>query len=183
MKEFYQKILEKELKGLPENFIVAISTKNENHFDVNKSLVKYLTGKGNTGVYVTANIPYLSLFKELQKEKINTKKMHFIDMIKDTGCGKKNCICLQGPTDLTNLSIAISKFTEENPEKKFLLLDSFSTLLIYNNLTDLVKFTHSLLTKLRLTGTIGVIVSLEDDLNKKIAGTITQFCDKLIRVE
>ena len=55
-------------------------------------------------------------------------------------------------------------------------------MLIHNNHSVFARFIHSILTKMRINGVGGVLVSLQDYSNKEIRSDIAQLCDKVIKI-
>ena len=68
------------------------------------------------------------------------------------------------------------------PGKKFLFLDSLSTLLIYNAPGSLAKFTHFLMTRVKLLGLNGVFMVVEKEIDEKLLSEIVHFSDRVIRL-
>ncbi len=113
------------------------------------------------------------------------KKLFFVDAISgvigEKRAETKNCVVLRSPSSLTELGIVISKVCDSK-KSKFVMMDSLSTILVYNSQKTTVRFVHYVVTQLRKCGWPGVIFSLEKDMEGQILESITQFCDKTIRV-
>jgi len=178
--------LEAELKQLPEDFIVAVISSPATYAMVNMVIINYLTKKRKmSGVYITMNKPYKSIVKSLERVGIDTKKLFFVDAISGIVGEKKpvakNCVVLESPAALTELGIVISKTCQaKNP--RFLMMDSLSTVLIYNNQKTTVKFVHFVATQLRKCSWPGIIFSMEKDVEGLVLDSVTQICDKIIRI-
>jgi len=181
-----KKTIETELKDMPDDFIVAVVSAPENYAAVNLALAGYLTKKRKmSGVYITMNKPYKNMVATLEKEGVDTKKIFFIDAISGIIGDKKsangNCVMLPSPGSLTEMGIVISKVCDKkNP--RFMIMDSLSTLLLYNNQRATLKFVHYVTTQLRKCAWPGIIFSLEKDIEEKILTSMTQFCDKVIKI-
>ena len=63
--------------------------------------------------------------------------------------------------------------------EKILLLDSLSTLFIYNNEDVVGKFSNFIINKMRTNNVSSVFFVLESDMNKKIMKTIESFVDEV----
>ncbi|MBW2984332.1 hypothetical protein KY361_04410 [Candidatus Woesearchaeota archaeon] len=181
-----KKKVEKELESLQENFIIAVISSSESYSALNTAIVDYMVNKKKMpGVYVTMNKPYETVINNLKKCGIDTKKIFFVDAISNVIGNKKliseNCIILDSPSALTELGIVISK-AFGSKKIKFLLMDSLSTMLVYNKVDTTVKFIHYLITQLRKYKLSGIILSLEKDMESKTIDSITQFCDKVIKI-
>jgi KaiC/GvpD/RAD55 family RecA-like ATPase len=178
------------LTVLPPNWIVLFLVNSNKYNLFNYELLEFLVnGLKLPGIYVTVNKPYSSLKQALDRMQINSDYLLFIDAIsRAVGEGKekvKNCIFIENPTQLIDIGIAlteaIAKLKKEN-KKPFVFLDSLSTLLLYNSPETVGKFSHFTVTRMRLWGVLGIVMSLEDDVKADVVKTIKQFCDEVIIV-
>ena len=185
-KESIEKLIEKELKDLPEDFIVAVITDSGKRLAVNIAIIKYLTGKKKMpGVYISMNKPYKVIVKQLKRNGIDTKKLFFVDTISGfkgpDRPGNENFVALQSPSSLTELGMIISKACHSK-KPKFIMMDSLSIMLMYNSKETTLRFIHYVTTQLRKKAWPGVIFSLGKDMKGDTLESITQFCDKVIRL-
>jgi archaellum biogenesis ATPase FlaH len=65
--------------------------------------------------------------------------------------------------------------------KKFLFLDSLSSLLIYNGEDSVKEFTHSIINKIRLDNIAGVILSIDKKGAEDLLKTLAPMCDREVR--
>jgi hypothetical protein len=183
MEDIKSKIIEK-FKNLPDHPILLATSTTTGFSDLNIALMDYLINeKKMTGVYVTVGKPYKAMEESLKKNNIDPKKLFFIDAISGTigeNPSSDNCRAVQNPSALTDISICVSETCNEK-KPGFLIFDSLSTMIIYNNEAASVRFIHFLITNLRKLGVGGVIFSLEKDLEKKTLDNIAMFCDKVIK--
>ena len=178
-------IIEKELEGL-EDFVVAVISSAENYYSANIAILDYLVNKRKmNGIYITMNKPYFSLVNVLKKNNIDANNLFFIDAISGV-VGQEseldNCIVLRSPVALGELGISVLNLCETG-DAKFLLLDSLSTMVIYNNVLESVKFSHYIITNLRKYHLAGVIMSLEADTKFSFIKDISMFVDKVISLK
>ncbi|MBN1941585.1 MAG: hypothetical protein JW772_05380 [Candidatus Diapherotrites archaeon] len=179
--------VDKEFSVLQNGFIAAIVSPPEKYFNVNMAITKYFSNKRKmAGVYITMNKPYNTISRALEDNKIDTKKIFFVDAISGViGVEKsenENCVTLRSPSALTELGIVISKVCSAK-HPRFLMMDSLSTMLVYNNQHSTIKFIHYVTTQLRKCSWPGIIFSLEKDMQGNLFDSITQFCDKVIRMQ
>lgn len=177
--------IEKELKNLPDNFVVGLVVNSDKYENVKMDILKYLTNKKRqSGSYVAINKPYQATVDDLKQNKVNTDKLYFIDCITKKFGGKgqntKNCVFIDSPGDLTEISLELHQ-SMQNQERKFLFVDSLSTLAVYNNPEMILKFIHYLTGKIRIWGLSGVLIALNEETDKKIIAELAQFCDKIIK--
>lgn len=94
---------------------------------------------------------------------------------------------LSGPSNLTELSITLSKLLSSDRLKgkeaqTILFLDSVSTFLIYNDANTVAKFLHSITGRVRTHNIRGVFFSLHDDIARGAIASTVQFHDKVIQI-
>ncbi len=181
--------LSEQFKGLPQPFVVLFIADPKEYVAQNLSLLKnFVNVKKMNGIYITVNRPYNSLVSLLKSEGIDPTKMFFIDLItktpNDAPQRKENCIFMGTATNLTDLSLAISQAVSANEKsKKFIYLDSLSTMLIYNEAGSLSRFSHFLTSRLREWNVDGVFISLDSASDRVLTDKLSQFCDKIVHAE
>src|SRR4030042_4098755 len=84
-----------------------------------------------TGIYISLNKTQKSIEESLTKNKINTKKILFIDCV--TSKKTRDDVLHIAPDRLDLLDSAVGAFIKDIKGKKFLVTDALPTLLIYNN--------------------------------------------------
>ena len=142
--------------------------------------------KGRYGVYLTVNKPYATLVGQFGKAKIRTDGMFFIDavtkMVGGVSKPSENFLTIDSPQFLTEMSIAISQAMAALPDgEKYFVLDSVSSLLIYNNAGTVARFLHFLTGKLREWGARGVLFAVDTEV-KELLPYISQFVDDTVHI-
>ncbi|MEW6295679.1 MAG: ATPase domain-containing protein [Candidatus Diapherotrites archaeon] len=182
--------LRHEFKGLPLKWIALIEVPGEKFFDVSMAALQVLVNEQDyRGVYITLNRPYSNMAQMISDNDINSEKLYFID-----GVSKQNLrpnelkrdekvIYIESIKSLTDLSIALTQVIPKiEAEKKFLFLDSISTLLIFNSPEVIGRFSHALTAKMRALGVSGAIVSIPSDTEPAIRQMLSALCDKVIKI-
>lgn len=125
-------------------------------------LKELINKKGFFCIYLTFNLPFEILLKQFKKAGINTKKMYFFDTITRLSHdvdADKQCSYLHSPKQLEYLFPLIKYKLEILEGKKFfLILDSLTNILHYNDHEQTMKFVHSLANKLRLSNIGGRLI-------------------------
>lgn len=175
-------------KDLEQNRLVVVIAKSDKLQKITLGILKYFVNKKKAScVYVTVAKPYKAIINILTANKINTKEIMFIDCITALSLGGDmqragNCIFCK-PESLTNLSIALVNalkgLSQEN--ERILVLDTLSTLMLYNQAKSISQFMHLLTFNLREMGVRSIVFTLEEDSDKAMISQITQFCDKVIK--
>jgi KaiC/GvpD/RAD55 family RecA-like ATPase len=147
-------------------------------------VVKYFAAKSPQGVYVTLNKPFSALTKTFEKAGISSDSLFFVDGITNVPAAEESAdhACLGSGIDLSNLCIGISRVIGKFQEEKFLLLDSLSTLLIYNDSKAVSKFAHLLTEKMRRWNTAGSLLTVEMNAEKDVVSQLAPFCDKVVKL-
>lgn len=191
--------LEEFIEKLPTNKIVLFLVDPRKYMKRNLGILKCLVNQNKfSGIYVTINRPFDTLTKVMKEEGIDIEKIFFIDCItkmvpasehfslssKSKLEKTRNCIFIPSPSRLTEIGLALSEALAgvENPQNKFLYLDSLSTLLIYNDIDTIVKFVHFLTTRIRLFGIVGIIMCVEKRMDERLFNILSEICDIIVEV-
>ena len=184
MSEVKDKI-EKEFESLGDNFVLLLDANAKNYFEaVMEVLALMLKGK-KRGVYVTASRPYRFISKEMQKRGVDTSNMLFLDCISAMAgeCSDEICTYVENPAALEEISMHMSYLLGKiDSDEKFLIIDSISTLLIYNSINSVKEFSMFLINKLRLDNVNGVLVIIEKEAPEDLKQILIAMCDKAIIV-
>ncbi len=179
--------LHAKLKNLKQ-YIALATVPAAAYQRTNIEFVKHFTEEEEIpGVYVTLNKPYETIERILKKEKVDTRMVIFIDAVTKTAGGElkktKNCLYIGNPERLSDISIAMDQAVRAIPvNEKFVLFDSLSTLLLYNNSETVAQFVHFLAGKMRVWKIKGIIISLEKGADKELIEKLTQVCDIVLEL-
>lgn len=151
--------------------------------------IEQLTGEGKQGVIISVSEPQKLLKKALEKQGVDTSQHLFIDCATASATGKpggeENCFYLNKCSDLTGMGIAVTKALSgvEDKENMFLILDSVSTMLIYNESTVIIRFLHMLINKIQLNEATGILFSAKNAVDPIVSSQITAFSDAVYHLE
>jgi len=157
------------LEALDEEGVLIILAMPSSYQEVNLKVLDFLVNKkGHKCVYLSLNKPYNKIISLLKKKKINPDNFFFIDSIHESVYGTEpeidNVLCVSSPHGLTEMSISLNKAMNSfEGEKKFIFLDSISTLLVYNDALSVTKFAHFLVGRTIASGMKGVLMSSNRD--------------------
>jgi hypothetical protein len=149
------------------------------------ALLTYFSQKKMPGVYVSVNKPYADIVKTLAQPAPNTQ---FVDAITSlTGRGTEDnqvVTFIDSPLALVELNLAISdRLKNMVSNQKFLILDSVSTLLVYNSSQSVEKFCHTVIAKNRNENVVGLFLMIESEDHRAVVETLAQFVDNVITVK
>lgn len=132
--------------------------------------------------YVTLNKTYISIKENLEKRKVTTKNIIFIDAIsktiKKTPKQTDTCYFVSSPGSLTELSLSISKFLKHNFE--YLIFDSLSSLLVYQSKAPISRFVSSIVNKIKEGKTKAVFYALGEKNQSPFIKETSMFVDKVV---
>jgi hypothetical protein len=174
-----------ELKDLPEDSIVLIETCADNVFQVALAAVKILTEKNDSGMVISASRPYANLLTNYKRNNIDTKKVFILDLLSknhNADIVAENVMFMKNASSLTDISLSINDYLKKIEGKRFLFIDSINTMLIHNESMVFARFLHSILTRMRINGVGGLLISLTDKTNREVRAEIAQLCDKVIKI-
>lgn len=184
-----QEQLRRELEGDRGNSVLVVSFKPEDRANVVSSVLKTLISDKTWGVvYVSISNPYEQLVKDFDSFGIDTKRMAFIDCISFAMMGsipkkKENVFFVENPSSLEEVGMYVDRLLPKISGPKVILLDSLSSLLIYNDPKSAKEFTHLIISKMRLAKVGGIILSMEkNEAVEDLVRTILPMCDREIRL-
>ncbi len=178
-------LVTKTFELLPKGFCIILVENMSNYNTINTRVAKYFVDKGMHGIYVTVNKNIDELVNALEQEKVNIEGIQFIDtvtkMASDNEREGPNFYYLDSPKDMLGLSVTVEKaMAAVKSKEKFLILDSLTTLLVYNKEGSVDKFVHSLASKVKAWNANGVFI-LMDTADKQTISTLAQFCDEVVK--
>jgi hypothetical protein len=163
-----------------ENKIVIFVVSNKKYVNQLNEITSAVTKTNKNILYVTLNKSYKVLAESFEKKGIDTKKITFIDSVSGGVQKPKDykVYFVSSPKALTELSITINETMKQNID--IMVLDSLSTLLVYEDPLTVVKFVHSIVSKIRDVNKKCVMTSLSEDAGKSILKDLSMFVDKVI---
>jgi KaiC/GvpD/RAD55 family RecA-like ATPase len=172
-----------------KGWIILMQIPIEQSMEVNIESIRVLQGLGYEGIYITLSKDYKEISALLQKEGIDMSKMVFIDGISQMYGTEKiespSVTYVQGPLSIDAISEAVEEsIGSMKSEKKFVLLDSITTVLLYNSLQRTVQFSRFLTEVLRRLHVTGVVVSVSKGFaNEKLLKELSEASDEVINLQ
>ena len=153
--------------------------------DYNKEIVNILKKLPNKNiVYVTLNKTQDSLVELFKKNRIKTDNIVFVDAIsktiKNVPDQSKGVYYVSSPGALTELSLAVSKFIRHDFD--YLIFDSLTNLLVYENKEPVAKFVASLVNKIKESRMRAVFYALSVKEQEALIKESGMFVDKVIEI-
>jgi hypothetical protein len=169
------------------NQSIGILLPGTNYSDLIQALFEYIQDRPEDAwVYVTVTKPYETLVREFEFLS-DAKNIKFIDCIsRAAGITKpsSNCIYIESPTMLEKLGLDIMNVFKEVDEdtKKYLILDSLSNLIIYNDADIVTEFFYHIVNRTRAKGIHTISLAIEEEGLEKQLNRLIYLNDKILKV-
>lgn len=160
----------------------------EKYSDKIIKIVGVIAEKSPKLCYVTVNKTAKALVQTFRANKIDVNNFWFIDCISRASfrenLAKKEeqksslILFVDSPKDLADLNINV--LGAINNGVKHIFIDALSTFVIYNNKYDVIKFAHSLMSKIREAGGTGYFVVLRNDVSDLMLDDLSMLVDESI---
>lgn len=141
-------------------------------------LCRHFSSKG-IGMILSSN-PAELVLKRLENSNIGCSNIFLIDCISKKSRKSEHVVYTQNPGALTELSTAISQMLKSK-KISIVIIDSISSLLIYNHDITLVRFLQELVGKVRNTNKKLVLAILAKD-NKGSLASVPLFVDAVVKL-
>jgi len=142
---------------------------------INETLSSF---QDTTPIYVSLNKSQKSTEEILRKAGIKTKKIFFIDCTKGDKEDRETLHI--HPRNLESLKYAIKVFIKKIKEKKSILIDSLSTLLIYNSEKEVAAFTKEI-TEYASDKNVEIIALSPKTEGEELLNKVFNFFSKVIK--
>lgn len=169
------------------NQSIGILLPGNNYSDLLQALFEYIQDRTEDAwVYVTVTKPYETLVKEYEYLS-DAKNIKFIDCIsRAAGISKPSphCIYIESPSMLEKLGIDIMNVFKEVDEstKKYLILDSLSNLIIYNDADIVTEFFYHIVNRTRVKNIHTISLAIEEEGLEKQLNRLIYLNDKILKV-
>ena len=184
------------IDGLKERISNAVSTNqsigiiipSNNYSDLICSLFEYIDTKPNSiWVYLTITKPFETIYEEYL-DLIKNKNIIFIDCISHAaGITKEitNCKYIESPSQLETILLEIMNSYKNinNKQNKYLIIDSLSSLVIYNDIPLVTEFFTHLINRTRLSNITTISLTLEEEIDDDIRKILYLKSNKIIKLK
>ena len=150
--------------------------------EVAQALVRHY----DAGVFVTANRPHHALRESLGRVGVDVGKITFVDCVSSmTGIApptEPGVVHVESPTMLEKITMRADLVLRRAQGRRFLLLDSLSTLSVYNGTSTVAELVHNLVTRLRMAGIGAAFLLVDKQAGDDLLDTVQPLCDQVIRL-
>ncbi|HIH09856.1 MAG TPA: hypothetical protein HA254_04255 [Candidatus Diapherotrites archaeon] len=176
----------KALEDLTEPFTILVLIDAKDYAAAKRKILERY-GRDDEIIYITLNAGFPKIKHDFEREKRDYANIRFLDMV-SVEAGERvvddpNAVYISSPSDLTDCMVNTERLLAAKEGKKVLvILDSISTMLIYNNPSVVEKFTHTLLGKINAANASAIVFSSDYEERDAITSTIGQFFDRTVKV-
>lgn len=177
---------ERVSKAVAFNQSVGVVLPSSNYSDLIQAFFEYIRSRPEDAwVYVTITKPYENIVKQFG-ELAESKNIRFVDCIsRAAGISKTdpNCVYVESPSMLEKLGLEIINIFKTVDEKtnKYLILDSLSTLMIYNDQEIVTEFFYHLANRTRSRNIHIISLAIEEEGMEKF-NRLLYLNDKILKV-
>lgn len=175
------------LQEIVENRFLLILMEEEEYLIKLEGIIKSAERTKTKICYVCLSKPYVDVLEDLRKRNLDISQFFFIDTL--SSHYKKpekadNCVFVSNPSDLEDIKKAIKKIVEKKG-CSVVLFDTISTLLIYQETSSIVRFTHNLISEREHEKTKKLFIVLKEEgipseENQRLVKDLGMFADKTI---
>lgn len=179
-------LLKEKLNKLGAGWVSLLQVPIKFSSTLNIETMKILQSLGYKGIYITIVKDYISLSQSFKDAGIDESRLFFIDAISKMYGVKaiedKHVQYVEGPLAIEEITKGVAKLNQEiGGEKKFVFLDSITTLLLYNSFEKSIAFSEFLFKGFKSDGLIGIVVSLADaKCSEKVIEELQSISDEII---
>ncbi|MFH1565493.1 MAG: ATPase domain-containing protein [bacterium] len=182
------KLLKDHFSRLNHGWVSLMQLPMEKAMDVNIESIKIFQELGYEGIYITLSKDYVELTKIFREKGIDMGRLAFVDGVSQMyGIGavdSPNVKYISGPVSLDGIVAAITDIIPVmKGKKRFVFLDSITTVLLYNSLERTLKFSEFLTTSLKRLEVTGVMVSVSKGFaNDKLIKELAKMSNEVIKL-
>ena len=178
-------IVRNEFDKLKDHGKLLISVSCRHVLKTNIVLLQFLLNeKKLNGLYICVDIPQVHVERLLQKYKINSKGLKYIDAITGLSTLDKefhnNIIYIDNPFNVKTINEAILRIQTDGV-KRFIILDNMATLQFYS--TEISKFFKGFINSVDKFNMDYLMLAVDKNRHKDTYDIIRPFCDNELEIK
>ncbi len=130
--------------------------------------------------YISLNKPVKAMLATFQGEGLNIERFHIIDAVTKMAIASpkpvENTTYVSSPAALGEIYSAFSQLLDQE-DFGAVILDSISTILVYEQPGVALKFLHMLITKASVKGCHGAFICLKEDMDAQLLRELNMLVD------
>jgi len=180
-------LMERISSAIAENQSIGILLPGSNYQELIQALFERIKSKPDEAwIYVSVTKPFLNISNQLPFIT-EIKNIRFIDCIsRAAGISKvtKNVIFIESPTMLEKIGLEIMNiFKEVDPKiKKYLVIDSLTNLIIYNDPEIVTEFFNHIINRTRARNINTISLAIEEEGMESYLNRLIFLNDKILKI-
>jgi len=182
-------LLKEKYTRLGQGWITLMQLPIDKAMKVNIEAIKVLQSLGYEGIFITLSKDYMELSKIFREKGIDMGKLHFIDGISQMygveEVDSPSVTYVAGPISIDAITTSITEtISKMGSDRKFVFLDSITTVLLYNSLDRTLRFSQFLTKSLKEMRTAGIVVSVSKGFaNDNLIKELTKISNEVINIQ
>jgi KaiC/GvpD/RAD55 family RecA-like ATPase len=178
---------ERVSKAVAFNQSVGVILPSSNYSDLIQAFFEYIRSRPEDAwVYVTITKPYENIVKQFG-ELAESKNIRFVDCIsRAAGISKTdpNCVYVESPSMLEKLGLEIMNIFKEvdSKTKKYLVIDSLTNLIIYNDPEIVTEFFYHIINRTRANNINVISLAIEEEGMECYLNRLVYLNDKILKI-
>jgi KaiC/GvpD/RAD55 family RecA-like ATPase len=171
---------EEILKEFKSSFSMLLILKPESYKPIKNFILNSTNTKWEKAIFVSVNATAEKILEEMDKK--SQKKFFVIDMFSGKSSANENYAKLDSATQLAEcLDIIESNLSKRNEKQNAaIIIDSISSLLLYNNPEAVKKFLHLMISKSQSLKVSVILLGIEEKDYEGFYKIVSQFVDSTI---
>jgi hypothetical protein len=177
-----------EWSGIKGGYVILAEHPANTYFVELAGGLKNMLNRGYEGVYINSQRPFNNLTSMLKRYRVSTKKLVFVDITTSLEKGKysenQRTISIAPSIGFEHLSLAVQEsMLKLKSKKKFVFLDSVTTLQLYESISDsvLYRFYEFLMRIARKNQGLLILNISEGMADKPVMRDLSYFIDMRIQ--
>jgi len=177
---------ERIVNAMGMNHAVGVVLPSNNYTDLLQAMFDFMAEKKEVSwIYVTSTSPFDSLKEQFFSDDIQSS-VFFIDCISRAAgiqSDSSQCLFLESPSELERLILEIINAvkTKQNQET-YVVLDSLSSLVLYNDVFLVSEFFTHLMNNARIANAHTISLCIEEEMDDALNKVLYLKNDKIIKV-
>ncbi len=183
-------VLKKKYSRGIANRVALVDLPMQYQMDMITQLLKLLTTEqAREGVYISTLKVYNELIKMLEEADVDMSRVHIVDAISRMyglePTENKMCVFVSSPVNIQSINSAVVSQLAQLKGTPFVMLDSLTTILLYNSVQRIVDFTKKMAQHIKGPDTNGLLVMVstaQGAANQKLVSELSSVIDDIIRI-
>lgn len=180
-------LMERISNAISVNQSVGILLPSQNYQDLTQALFKRIKEKSDEAwVYLTITKPFQNISNQFPFIT-EIKNIRFIDCVsRAAGISKptENVIFIESPTMLEKIGLEImNNFKDvDSKTKKYLVIDSLTNLIIYNDTEIVTEFFYNIMNRTRSNNINTISIAIEEEDLENCLNRLIYLNDKILKI-